>query len=75
MPTSYDGKTPPARVALKTVEGMTIAVDPFPFDVNPLRIQLIRREIDYGVFPDPGAFREAYFKAIPVAIDFTLCSQ
>jgi hypothetical protein len=75
VPTSYDGKTPPARVALKTIEGMTIAVDPFPFDVNPLRIQLIRREIDHGVFPDPGAFREAYFKAIPVAIDFTLCSQ
>ena len=35
----------------------------------------IRREIDRNVFPDPGAFREAYFKATPVAIDFTLCSQ
>ena len=75
VPTSYDGKTPPARVALKTIEATTIAVDPFPFDVNPLRIQLIRREIDRSVFPDPGAFREAYFKAIPVAIDFTLCSR
>jgi hypothetical protein len=75
VPTSYDGKTPPARVALKTIEATTIAVDPFPFDVNPLRIQLARREIDRSVFPDPGAFREAYFKAIPVAIDFTLCSR
>ena len=47
----------------------------FPFDVNPLRVQLIRRHVDRGVFPDPAAFREAYFKATPVAVDFTLCSQ
>jgi hypothetical protein len=75
VPTSYDGKTPPARLGLKTVEGTTIAVDPFPFDVNPLRVQLVRREIGHSVFPDPGAFREAYFKATPIAIDFMLCRQ
>ncbi len=74
VPTSYDGKMPAARLSLKTIAGTTIAVDPFPFDTNPLRVQLVRREIDRGVFPDPGAFREAYFKAIPVAIDFTLRS-
>jgi hypothetical protein len=59
---------------LKTVAGTTIALDPFPFDIDPLRVQLVRREIDRSVFPDPAAFREAYFKAIPVAIDFTLRS-
>jgi Protein of unknown function (DUF3891) len=75
VPTSYDGKTPPARLTLKTIEGTTIAVDPFPFDTDRLRVQLIRREIDRTVFPDPGAFREAYFKATPVAIDFTLCRK
>jgi hypothetical protein len=74
VPTSYDGKTPPARLTLKTVTGTTIAVDPFPFDVDPLRVQLVRREIDRNVFADAAAFREAYFKAIPVAVDFTLCS-
>ena len=74
-PTSYDGKSSPARLTLKTIEGTTIALDPFPFDVNPLRVQLIRREVDRSVFPDPAAFREAYFKATPVAVDFTLCSQ
>jgi hypothetical protein len=74
VPTSYGGKTPPTRLSLKTVAGTTIALDPFPFDVDPLRVQLVRREIDRSVFPDPGAFREAYFKAIPVAIDFTLRS-
>ena len=74
VPTSYDGTTPPARLSLKTVAGTTIALDPFPFDIDPLRVQIVRREIDRSVFPDPGAFREAYFKAIPVAIDFTLRS-
>jgi hypothetical protein len=74
VPTSYDGKTLPARLTLKTVAGTTIAVDPFPFDIDPLRIQLVRREIDRNVFADAAAFREAYFKAIPVAVDFTLCS-
>jgi hypothetical protein len=43
--------------------------------VNPLRVQLVRRQIDRSVFRDPAAFREAYFKATPVAVDFTLCSQ
>jgi Protein of unknown function (DUF3891) len=75
VPTSYDGKTQPARLTLKTLESTTIAVDPFPFDTDRLRVQLIRREIDHAVFPDPAAFREAYFKATPVAIDFTLCRQ
>jgi hypothetical protein len=75
VPTSYDGKSAPVKLALQTIEGTTIAVDPFPFDVNPLRVQLIRRHVDRGVFPDPAAFREAYFKATPVAVDFTLCSQ
>jgi hypothetical protein len=75
VPTSYDGKTPPARLSLKTLEGTTIAIDPFPFDTDRLRVQLIRREIGHAVFADAAAFREAYFKTTPVAIDFTLCRQ
>ena len=38
------------------------------------RVQPFRREIGRGAFADPAAFREAYFKAIPVAVDFMLCS-
>src|SRR6516165_7277369 len=63
VPTSYDGKAPLARLTLKTVVGTKIAVDPFPFDNDPLRVQLVRREIGRGAFADPAAFREAYFKA------------
>ena len=75
VPTSYDGRSPQVRLSLKTVEGTKIAVDPFPFDVNPLRVQLIRREIDRTTFPNVAAFREAYFKATPVAIDYMLTGR
>ncbi len=75
VPTSYDGRSPPVQLALKTIEGDRIEVDPFPFDVNPLRMQLIRRELDRNAFPDPTAFRAAYFQAIPQAVDFTLCAK
>jgi hypothetical protein len=75
VPTSYDGGSLPVRLSLKTIEGTKIAVDPFPFDVNPLRVQLIRREIERSTFRDAAAFREAYFKAIPKAVEFMLCAQ
>jgi hypothetical protein len=75
VPTSYNGKSAPARLAVKTIEGTRIEVDPFPFDTNPLRVQLIRRTLDQKVFAEPGNFREAYFKAVPEAVDFTLCAK
>jgi len=75
VPTSYDGRTPPARLALKTVEGTRVEVDPFPFDVDPLRVQLIRRQMKQNSFPDPAAFRAAYFQTTPEAVDFSLCAK
>jgi hypothetical protein len=75
VPTSYDGRSAPVRLTLKTIEGTKVAVDPFPFDVDPLRVQLVRREFDGSVFADAAAFREAYFKTVPVAVEFLLCSR
>ncbi len=57
------------------MEGNRIEVDPFPFDTNPLRVQLIRRRIKQTTFADSAAFRAAYFRATPEAIDFTLCAR
>lgn len=75
VPTSYDGRSQPVKLTLKTVEATRIALDPYPFDVDPLRVQLIRRRFDSGTFPDPAAFRAAYFSATPEAVDFTLCGR
>ena len=75
VPTSYDGQSPPAKLALKTIEGYRIEVEPFPFDVDPLGVQLIRRRLDRNTFPDPAAFRAAYFQATPEAVDFVLSGR
>ncbi len=75
MPTAYGGNGKPVRLSLKTVASNRIEVDPFPFDVDPLRVQLIRRRVDRTTFADEAAFREAYFRAVPEAIDFALCRR
>ena len=75
VPTSYDGKSPAVAVNLKTLAGQRIEVDPFPFDVNPLRVQLIRRRMPQKSFADPAAFRTAYFQTVPEAVDFVLCAR
>lgn len=73
VPTSYGGQSKPVRLTLKSIGDNRIAVDPYPFDRRPLRVQLIRRVLDRTTFPDPGAFREAYFKTTPEAAEFILC--
>jgi Protein of unknown function (DUF3891) len=75
VPTSYDGKSPAVAVNLKTIAGQRIEVDPFPFDINPLRVQLIRRRMPQKSFADPAAFRTAYFQTVPEAVDFTFCAR
>jgi hypothetical protein len=60
---------------LKTVGTNRIAVDPYPFDIDPLPAQLVRRRLDRNTFADTAAFREVYFKATPEAVVFTFCSR
>ena len=75
VPTSYDGRSAPVKLALKTIEPNRIAVDPYPFDADPLRVQLLRREVDRSTFPDVATFREVYFKTVPQALTITLCRR
>ncbi len=75
VPTSYDGKSGPIRLTVKTKEGNRIEFDPFPFDTNRLRVQLIRRQMKQTTFADEAAFRAAYFQTTPEAVDFTLCAR
>ena len=55
--------------------GNRIEVDPFPFDINPLRVQLIRRQMKQTTFANEAAFRAAYYQTTPEAVDFTLCAH
>jgi hypothetical protein len=71
VPASYDGGSAQVRMTMKTVDKNTILFDPFPFDIDPLRVQLIRRRLDRTTFSSDAAFREAYFKAVPEAVELT----
>ena len=74
VPTSYD-RLAPVKLTLKSVKRDRIEVDPFPFDTDELRLQLIRRRLAQTTFANDAAFREVYFKAIPEAVDFILCAR
>jgi hypothetical protein len=75
VPTSYDSRTPPVKLSLKTIAPNKIAINPYPFDVDPLHVQLVRRRLDRATFPDEASFREAYFKAVPEAVDITFTGR
>ncbi len=75
VPTAYDAGATPVRLTIKTIASNRVEIDPFPFDVDPLRVQLIRRQMRQKSFPDPAAFRAAYFQCVPEAVDFLFCSR
>ena len=75
VPTSYGERTAPGRLTLRTFSSNRIKIDPYPFDANHLRVQLIRRRLQQSTFADPAAFRQTYFKATPEALDFTFCAR
>lgn len=64
VPTSYgDLEGEGVRLTLKPLSGNRIAIDPFPFDVNPCRFQLAARRLPQAKFESEAAFRKAYFQA------------
>jgi len=62
-------------LTLKSAGANCVEIDPFPFDANGLRVQLILRRLGQNKFADPSEFREAYFKATPEALDFIFVSR
>jgi hypothetical protein len=64
VPTSYaDAEGEGVRLTLTPLGGNRIAIDPFPFDVNPCTVQLAARRLPQSSFADEAAFRLAYFQA------------
>ena len=75
VPTSYadrDGEG--VRMTLTPLDGNRVAVDPFPFDINPCRFQLPARRLANAKFADEAAFRKAYFQAPIELIEYELVS-
>jgi uncharacterized protein DUF3891 len=75
VPTSYDEREGEGvRMTLTPLGGNRIAVDPFPFDVDPVRFQLAARRLPQPKFANEAAFRKAYYQAPIELIEYELVS-
>src|SRR6185312_2351183 len=64
VPTSYRDKDGEGvRITLTPVDATTVAFDPYPFDVQSLRVTLPARRLSSSTFESQDAFRKAYFSA------------
>lgn len=64
VPTSYrDGDGQGVRLTLTPAGNAAVAIDPNPFDVDELRIQLAGRRMKVAKFENRDAFVKAYFQA------------
>lgn len=64
VPTSYrdrDGEG--VRMTLAPRSRTRVGIDPFPFDVDPCRFQLVARRMPKSTFEDAEDFRRAYAQA------------
>jgi hypothetical protein len=48
---------------LQPIGNATVAIDPYPFDVDELRVQLCGRRLKVARFENRDAFVKAYFQA------------
>ena len=62
-PQSYSDAAKSTRLSMKPRGAGRVAFDPYPFDVRPLRVQIMCKRLPKASFPDELAFRAAYFQA------------
>jgi hypothetical protein len=76
VPTSYrDADAEGVRLTLSPLDATTVAIDPYPFDVGPLRVSLPARRFPQATFEDQAALRKAYFRAPLVLLEFDLVAS
>jgi hypothetical protein len=73
VPERYDdSEGAGVRMTLTPVDSRTVRFDPFPFQTQPCRVQLIHRTLPMATYPDVAAFRRAYYSAPISLMEFTL---
>lgn len=60
------------KLTLTPVDGRTVRVDPWPFDIHPLTVQLGCRWLPGSRFTDQAELRREWFKARTGLLEFTL---
>jgi hypothetical protein len=73
VPTSYDGSvSPPVKLSFVSLEARTIEVSPYPFNMRPLNIHLVRRRLPISKFSDQESFQQIYYQAPIETVSFKL---
>jgi hypothetical protein len=64
VPTSYAGDSGArVRMTMKPLDERRVLFDPYPFNQQPLQIEIGCRRVPRTSFPDTESFRRAYFQA------------
>lgn len=73
VPTSYREKEGEGvRISMKPLGNATVAIDPYPFARDELRIQLAGRRMKVATFDHRDAFVKAYFQAPLELLEWSL---
>jgi hypothetical protein len=71
VPTAYDGDlTSGVRVSLTPLDARRVKMEPYPFDVRPLTLNVPYRRLPQATFTDTESFRRAYFQAVPEMLTY-----
>lgn len=60
-PMNYSDPNATTRLELTPLDERRVAIDPYPFDIDPLPVEYIYRHMPTAKFPDQESFRIAYF--------------
>jgi hypothetical protein len=71
-PTPVKPGEPEAELKLRVVDNKTVIIEPYPFDVTPLRIGVRGKLIPKVKYHSQDEFRETYSKAQRQLCEFTL---
>jgi hypothetical protein len=73
VPTAYDNSaSAPVKLAFVSLEARTVEVSPYPFNMRPLNIHLVRRRLPISKFSDQESFQQMYFQAPIETVSFKL---
>lgn len=64
VPTSYsEDSSAWVKLGYVTLEPRTVEVTPYPFDLRPFNVHLVRRRLPIGKFSDQDTFQQIYYQA------------
>jgi hypothetical protein len=58
------------RVTLTPLDAGKVAIEPYPFDVPALAVDVPHRRLPTAKFPDEAGFRATYFQAPPRVLHY-----